>query len=286
MDLRDAFARCLASDFDRAALADLRQGFADTEQWDETFLLGRYLQGGAGVWIMTIPQSLFVGRRAWVSPTVPSEAAVGDIWYDTRENVAAVLTPAESFPWMVNPTMTPYDPFRSWLSIKPVRNWQFEAWRSMRGSKAGGDGQATSDSEAGSDLLGPPPIEPVRGVTLDEARAYAEHFGKHVADHLDWQTAGELLSETLLDEVWGEQEAEWSGLRSYVDEDFGLAVTRHTLNEDPDEAFESFDRRDGPSPIGRTAFPAGASPHFVGFRTAAAPVPPSGMVTHPADSAP
>ncbi len=276
-DLRDAFGLCVASDFDRASLAELRQAFVDAEQWDETFLLSRYLENGAGAWVITIPQSLFLGRRAWVSPTVPSGAAVGDIWYDVRENVAAVLNPAESIPWMVNPTMTPYDPFRSWMSVKPVRNWQFEAWQSL----ARDERQAEHEHESGS--LGPPANEAVRGVTLEEAKAYAGYFAKSVADQADWEAASDLLSESLLDEVWGEQEAEWSGLRSYVDEDFGLAVTRQTLNEDPDAAFEKYDRGDEPSPIGRTVFPKGAAPSFVGFRTAASPVPPPGMVTHPTD---
>lgn len=255
MSLYTAFKDYVSSGFDKAKLSQLHQAFQQNNCWDESFLLEQYLANGEGSYIINIPQSYFLGRRAWVSENAPTNAAAGDVWYDLKENAASLLIPSESITWLVNPPLHPYEPFRCWLSVRPVKQWQFFAWKNIQQNAP----TEVTDEDAN---------KPVTGVSLQEAKKYAAFFGKRLPDHTDWKPVLDFVSQSVFEYLWEDQTAEWSGLKSYVDEDYALAVTPENTQSDPDEELEAYQHNNEGEPIGKTVFLRETTPDFMGFRTA------------------
>lgn len=264
MSLTDRFVEFLRARDDAAALAALAGELEHAGHVLEGVLLERWGAGSA-VTQVDLEDYVWSGHRAWIGATLPEAPAAGDLWLDVCELVPMILLPRqiEGDPSEYAPgVLERLTPFVSWLSLRPVAKWQFGAFlelaRLARHRVQIEPALRTLDPErilAGSEL------EPVTGVTPDEAALYATWLGKGKADLDDWRAAAACLRPEELGALWGPLRREWAGA---VDDGLYVVVTPETLDVDPDEALEADPELQRPD---RLVYGELEAPEDVGFRT-------------------
>lgn len=232
VDLTRAYADYLRHPEAEDARTGLVDALGRSEALTERDLLAHFAQHGESDLIITEPASPFLGRRAWVGPSLPARAAAGDIWYDTVEAMPMVLVPREPHPGPA--ARERYPALLAWLACRPVAAWQFAGCRALDGDIPQAAVTTGDSSQAAV------------GVTRAEAAAYAQRFGKMLSEHLTWQAVPYLLPPSVIEMMWEGIAREWSRLRSDVEDDLALVVPRDAFETDPDDVLES--RRDDASP--------------------------------------
>ena len=170
------------------------------------------------------------GPTTWVGPGLPADARLGDVWLDT----------AELMPMLRNAA--------GWLALRPVERWQYGAF--LRVAKLRGKPKPVSwfTPLDRTRLLAGPETGAVSRLLHEEARLYADWFGKEIAGRASRR--GEPL---------------WGAVREWAEEAepgiFGV-IDAATVDLDPL----------APEPPGRwdesrLRFEAWWAPFGVGFRT-------------------
>jgi hypothetical protein len=243
----------------------LVEGLAKAEQWAESEWLALYGEG-KGRALVTQPFSRLLGRRLWIGPDLPIDAAAGDIWFDVVEVMPMILLPSEPLGWREEAPLITYRPLKSWLACRPVADWQYAGYKV---------------------LTGEPPEDPRNdawraGVTRAEASRYARYVGKTLSSNSEWQAAAEFVSTATLDDLWADQSGEWSDERSDYDDDLAFIVRRGTFYVDLDDALDAHDLENAPDPRGWTVFPRDERLPGIGFRTSVNMQ--FGLMTRPPDT--
>lgn len=231
-------------------LPALVAGLEQAEHWVEAEWLAAHADG-RDPGLVTQPFSRHLGRRLWIAPDPPGDAAAGDVWFDVVEIMPMILLPSEPLGWREEKPLVTYPPLQGWLACRPVAPWQYDGYRILT-------------DQAGRD---DPGAAWAAGVSQEEAVRYARHAGKTLATSFEWQAATEFVSAATLDDLWSEQFGEWSGERSDYDEELAFVVRRDTFDLDLDDILDAHELEGGQDPRGWTVFSRNERQAGIGFRT-------------------
>ncbi len=128
------------------------------------------------------------GRWCALGPTPPVGADAWSLWFDASEVVVMTLLPrppAQYRSWTeaVQRRMTPHV---GWLSLQLSRRWQAAGWAQAAGEQV--------ELDTGADT------DPATGLTGAQAKRYANHFDKNLANPNVWAAvynAGDPLTSAL-----------------------------------------------------------------------------------------
>jgi hypothetical protein len=270
MSLASVMIDYLHAGADRAAARPVIDALRASGRRVEARLLSAHVDEGRDHALVEDPHTSLLGRRAWIGPRPPANAAAGDVWLDTCDLSLMVLVAREPLPAWDQPGPPPahvYPPLLGWLAWRATARWQLRAFMELAELSPR---EATAAPLAAFDRArwdGDDETAPVAGVTRAEAMAYARFFGKTLADLGDWQAARVMVSSTAMDELWSAGPGrEWVAFSLTSEPDRPVAVGPEMLDLDPDAALEAED--DGHAIEPRIIF--GPWEHFddVGFRTA------------------
>ena len=237
----------------------------------EASLLRRYFEHGPGKVQLQLDDSPWNGRQAWVGSTLPPEAGAGDIWLDIYEMMPMILLPRDpaDLEGITPEMLSKITPFQSWIALRPVANWQFQAFLELA-PRTSHPVQVPPPFPLldTSRMLNAPDNAPVTNLTQGEAFLYALWFSKALPFLEDWRVAASLLSESEMALLWHDLTQEWVQDRIDLDEGVRVVAQPDTFEDDPNEAYEEF--LDSGSPIPEHSVFRGEWKFYpnVGFRTA------------------
>jgi hypothetical protein len=246
---------------------DLRQFSAALQNHGyglEGSALSRFVDLGSHEAFISLPNDA-APRPCWTGPKPPESLHAGQIWMDTLEAMPMILLPAE--PPDPNERYSPealarFRPFRAWMALRPVANWQFGAFLvvALFCRRA-----ATLDPPfrpfERERIIRSPETNPVTGLIADEAILYANWFGKTISSEFEWQAAQRFLGPDGAERLWQVPRREWTGR---YNQGVNTAASPENLNLDWVEEYD----RDDPPPSQRIFYGEWEAPRDITFRTA------------------
>lgn len=259
--LAAAFVGYLADRYAPAAQRELLAALRDHGRVLESALLQRFVSDGAYSARAGDDAGPWAGRTMHVGWLPPSEPAAGELWWDPLELSLAVVLP--SVATEPGADHEPAPAFESWLSVGPVRGWQFSAFLALAGfTDSGVPLRSELPLFDPARILAGAPDEAVTSLLQDEARLYAQWFGKVSATWWDWNAAAQHLPADQYDALWRGARREWAG---DLDEGECVVVSPRSARLDPFAVY----RGDAEPPDGEEMFLGDVDyDGEIGFRTA------------------
>ena len=265
MSLTDRFARYLCGDA-RHESAQLAAELGAAGYTLESSSLERFAKIGPHRTTIELPGNPWAGHRCWVGPRPPGGEVAGEIWMDTVEVVPMLLLPDEKPD--PNERYSPealasFQPFRAWMSTRPVANWQYHAF--LQCAQMGPRPVQLKPPIALFDRVRSfrgDETEPVTAILADEAFMYASWFGKLVCGQSEWLAAERFLGTNNLDCLWSSVRREWG---ERFTEGINAMISPATMNLDWGDEYDS---EDAPPEPTRIFYGEWEAPDDITFRTA------------------